>query len=83
MDKKRSTSIVLTKRQKFWFEHFRSCEIAGNRYSDYARSHGLKINTFHTMIRRLRRLGAVEEAAEKRCPDFQKDSSSAKNKQYF
>lgn len=72
MDKKSSTSIVLTKRQQFWLEHFRSCQVAGNRYSDYAKSHGLNLNTFYTMIRRLRRLGAVGKQPKKGIHLFKK-----------
>ncbi|MBF0446285.1 MAG: hypothetical protein HQL68_11925 [Magnetococcales bacterium] len=65
MDAKNSFSTVLTKRQQFWLEHFRSCKRAGNSYSDYARNHGLNSNTFNTMIRRLRRLGVVEKPSIK------------------
>jgi hypothetical protein len=65
MDKKISTPLALTKRQKFWLEHFRSCEAAGNSYKSYAKRHDLKINTFHVNIRRLRLLGiAVEQSDE-------------------
>ena len=59
MDKNRNIITVLTERQNFWLKHFRSCEAFGDRPKDYAKKHGLNINTFHTMRRRLRRLGVV------------------------
>jgi hypothetical protein len=59
MDKKISTPIVLTKQQKFWLEHSRSCEAAGDSYQDYAKRHDLNISTFHVMRRRLRLLGVA------------------------
>jgi hypothetical protein len=72
MDKVINTPIVLTKRQQFWLDHFRSCKVAGISYSNYARNHGLNINTFHTMIRRLRRLGAEGKPLEKGVQIFKK-----------
>ena len=50
MAKKSNFPIILTERQQYWLEHLRSCKAAGTSYSDYARSHGLNINTFYTMI---------------------------------
>jgi len=72
MDKKSNTPPVLTKRQKFWLGHFRSCEAAGNSYRDYAKRHGLNINSFHSMRRRLLRLGVILDSPKRSRPLFRK-----------
>ena len=72
MDLKSSTSTILTKRQQFWLEHFHSCKSSGSSYSDYAGNHGLNLNTFYTMIRRLRRLGVVGKSSENSVQLFKK-----------
>jgi hypothetical protein len=74
MAKKSNFPIILTERQQYWLEHLRSCKAAGTSYSDYARSHGLNINTFYTMIRRLRRLGVAEKSLETGVQLFKKVS---------
>ncbi len=78
MEIKSGTSTILTNRQKYWLEHFRICKVAGSNYSDYARSHGLNINTFHSMINRLRRLGVVERPPGKTVKLFKKISVQKK-----
>ncbi len=72
MKKKNSSPIILTERQKFWLGHFRSCEADGNSHRDYARQHGLNINSFRSMGRRLVRLGVIQSQPKKIGPIFKK-----------
>ncbi|MBF0383888.1 MAG: hypothetical protein HQL69_22965 [Magnetococcales bacterium] len=67
-----STLPVLSKRQHFWLEHYRACNSSGHSYRGYAKNHGLNPNTFSTMIRRLRRLGAIEQLPEAGAQLFKK-----------
>ena len=54
--------IDLTARQRYWLEHIRACEAAGEAMTVYAETHGLSVEAMYAAKRVLVRKGVLAGA---------------------
>lgn len=49
----------LTERQRYWFNHIRACDAAGQTSVDYARAHGINVKSLYSARKALAEKGAA------------------------
>lgn len=49
----------LTERQRYWLQHIRACDAAGQTSVEYARAHGIKVKSLYSARKALAENGAL------------------------
>ena len=61
----------LTERQRYWFNHIRACDAAGQTSVDYARAHGINVKSLYSARKALAEKGTVPPTPPTRFQEVQ------------